>query len=159
MTLAPLRIKVASGTIAETVKDARRSLEMLGRRRYYYRVKALRKSVDGDTWDLTLVESEPPRDFGFTFILPSPEFTPRCRIIGIDVVEKYTTLGPGARDFAEGWIRLAVSDDVLEGESFMHDTTTPDASFGRWLIDLWRIDTGARLVDALRTAGFEKVKP
>jgi hypothetical protein len=127
------------------------------RRRYIYRVKALRRSVDGDTWDATVVEPV-PYDFGFNILVPL-EYTPRFRLLGIDVVEKNTTLGPGARDFADGWIRLAIADDVLEGESFKHDTTTPDASFGRWLIDLWRIDTGARLVDALRAAGFEKVKP
>lgn len=149
------RIQVGEVTV-DTVRAARAAAEQLGRRRYLYRVRALRKSVDGDTWDLTLTEPDPPHDFGFNIAVPSLEYTPRFRIIGIDVVELHTELGLGASTFAEQWLRKAIAGDALEGESFMHDVTTPDASFGRWLIDLWRIDTGERLVDALRAAGYEK---
>lgn len=127
---------------------------MTDRRRYIYRVKALTRPVDGDTWDFTVVAPE-PYDFGFGTIVPIEE-THRFRLNGIDVVERGSPLGPAAKQFAEGWIRLALADDVLEGESFKHDTTTPDASFGRWLIDLWRIDNRESLVDALRASGFEK---
>lgn len=125
------------------------------RRRYVYRVTALVKPQDGDTWDYTVTPIEGPYDPGFNDRVTYTT-TKRFRLLGIDAVEARTQLGPAATAFAEQWIRAAIAAGVLEGESFKHDVTTPDASFGRWLIDLWRTDTGERLVDALRAAGYEK---
>jgi len=56
----------------------------------------------------------------------------------------------GRDPFAGDWIDAAIYDDVCRGQTFKTD------NFGRWLIDLYRLDTGERLVDALRAAGHEK---
>lgn len=127
---------------------------MAERRRYIYRVTALDYIVDGDTWDLTIREPV-PHDFGFNVKIPT-EATIRFRLYAIDILEDNQAGGIAAERRAAEWIRVAIADDVLEGESFRKDTRVPDASFGRWLIDLWRIDTGENLRDVLRAEGYEK---
>jgi endonuclease YncB( thermonuclease family) len=130
----------------------------LDRRRYLYRVTGVTRVQDGDTWDLTLTELQ-PHDPGFNDRI-TWESTKRFRLIGprdakIDVVELRTIRGRDASAFSEAWIRVAIAAGQLEGESFKHDVTTPDGSFGRWLIDLYRVDTGVHLSDVVREAGYE----
>lgn len=112
-------------------------------RTWDYRVTALARVVDGDTYDITL---EKRMDFGFRLI-EDKRWTARFRLLGGDAFETNEAGGAAATKFADAWIRQAIFDDVLRGQTFKTD------SFGRWLIDLYRTDTGEHLVDALRAGG------
>lgn len=111
-----------------------------------YRVVALVRAVDGDTYDLTL---EKRIDFGF-YLIEDKRWTSRFRLLGIDTPETNQAGGSAATRFATDWIQLAIADDVLRGNTFKTD------SFGRWLINLYRADTSITLEFALRMAGHVK---
>lgn len=126
------------------------------RPRYVYDVIDLIDTVDGDTWDLTL-RSVPPSP-GFHVVTPFV-YSARFRLFDVDIVEANRAGGAAATAFGEAWIRASINVGVLKGESFRSDRYLPDGAFGRWLIDLWRVDTGVHLRDALVDAGFRKVRP
>ena len=117
-------------------------------REWDYRVVACVRTVDGDTFDLTLAKR---MDFGFRLI-EEKTWSTRFRLLDLDTWETNQAGGAAATQFADSWIREAIFDDVLRGQSFKTD------NFGRWLIDLYRADSGERLTDALRAGGHEKVK-
>lgn len=100
--------------------------------------------VDGDTFDLTV---EKRMDFGFRLI-ETKRWSARFRLLGIDVYETNEAGGAAATSFAKAWIEGALRDDVLRGQTFKAD------DFGRWLIDLYRTDTGEHLRDALAAEGL-----
>ena len=104
-----------------------------------YRVVALVRAVDGDTFDLTL---EKRMDFGFRLI-EDKRWSARFRLLGINAPETNQAGGAAATAYAAGWINLAIGDDVLRGQTFKTD------NFGRWLIDLYRLDTGVHLAQAM----------
>ena len=112
-------------------------------RTWDYRVAALVRTVDGDTFDLTL---EKRMDFGFRLI-EDKQWSTRFRLLGVDTPETNQAGGAAATRFADEWIRQAIYDDALRGQTFKTD------NFGRWLIDLYRTDTGEHLADALLASG------
>ena len=112
-------------------------------RTWDYRVAALVRTVDGDTMDLTL---EKRMDFGFRLI-EDKQWSTRFRLLGVDTPETNQAGGAAATRFADEWIRQAIYDDALRGQTFKTD------NFGRWLIDLYRTDTGEHLADALLASG------
>lgn len=109
-----------------------------------YRVIALFRAVDGDTYDLTV---EKRMDFGFRLV-EDKRWSMRFRLLGVDTPETNEAGGAAATAFAQEWIATAIRADVLRGRTQKAD------SFGRWLIDLYRVDTGVRLSDALLEAGL-----
>lgn len=111
-----------------------------------YRVSECVRTVDGDTYDLTL---EKRIDFGFRLI-EDKRWTARFRLLGADTWETNEAGGAAATRSADTWIRAAVADDVLRGQTIKTD------NFGRWLIDLYRADTGERLADVLRSGGHTR---
>lgn len=115
-------------------------------RTWDYRVSELVRTVDGDTYDLILTKV---MDFGFRLI-EEKSWGTRFRLYGLDTPETNQTGGSAATQFAEAWIKVALAEDVCRGQTYMTD------HFGRWLIDLYRADTGEHLADALRQAGHEK---
>ena len=116
---------------------------MTDARDWDYRVVALVRAVDGDTFDLTI---EKRLDFGFRLI-EDKQWTARFRLLGVNAPETNTAGGSAATTFAKEWIALAIADDVLRGQTFKTD------NFGRWLIDLYRLDTGVHLGEAMIAAG------
>lgn len=108
-------------------------------RTWDYRVVALVRVVDGDTFDLTVSKE---MDFGFRLI-EDKHWSTRFRLLGVDTRELNEEGGAAAKAFAGEWIRVAIQDDVLRGQTFKSD------NFGRWLIDLYRSDTGVHLKDDL----------
>lgn len=116
-------------------------------RTFDYRVETLLRAVDGDTYDLTLTKRI---DFGF-HLIEEKSWSARFRLLGLDTPEANRVGGTAATRFAEEWIRAGIVDDVLRGQTFKSD------NFGRYLIDLYRGDTGEQLRDALREAGHVKV--
>ena len=112
-------------------------------RTWDYRVTALIRAVDGDTFDLTL---ERRLDFGFRLI-EDKQWTSRFRLLDIDTWETNEKGGAAAKARADGWIRDTINLDVLRGQTHKTD------NFGRWLIDLYRADTAERLVDTLISEG------
>ena len=108
-----------------------------------YRVVELLRAVDGDTFDLTLSKVT---DYGFRLI-EDKRWAMRFRLLGVNTPETNEAGGAAATRFADNWIRTAISDDALRGQTFKTD------NFGRWLIDLYRPDTGEHLSDALLDAG------
>ena len=115
-------------------------------RTWDYRVVACRRVVDGDTYDLTV---EKRIDFGF-HLIDEKQWSSRFRLLDIDTPETNQAGGTAATTYAGAWIDAAIADDVLRGQTFKTD------NFGRWLIELYRADTGERLADALRAAGHQK---
>lgn len=115
-------------------------------REWDYRVTDCLRIVDGDTFDLTLHKR---MDFGFRLI-EDKYWSARFRLLGIDTPETNQAGGSAATAFAADWIRDAIYSDYLRGQTYKTD------NFGRWLIDLYRLDTGEYLRDALRAAGHEK---
>lgn len=111
-----------------------------------YRVTACVRAVDGDTFDLTLTKR---MDFGFRLV-EDKYWSTRFRLLDIDAPELNQAGGAAATNFAEIWIKTAIYDDVLRGQTFKTD------HFGRWLIDLYRADSNEHLDDAMRAAGHEK---
>lgn len=117
---------------------------MTDARTWDYRVVELIRTVDGDTYDLTLSKVV---DFGFRLV-EDKRWSLRFRLLGVDTPETNQVNGSAATHFSDAWIRLAVADDVLRGQTFKTD------NFGRWLIDLYRADTGKHLSDALLETGL-----
>lgn len=117
-------------------------------REWDYRVTACIRIVDGDTFDLTLHKR---MDFGF-YLHEDKYWSSRFRLLGLDTWETNQAGGAAATQFAREWIEAAIFHDVLRGQTFKAD------NFGRWLIVLYRVDTGETLAAALRAAGHEKVK-
>ena len=117
-------------------------------RTWDYRVSALIRTVDGDTYDVTLTKQ---MDFGFRLV-EEKSWSTRFRLVGLDTPETNQAGGAAATRFADAWIRLAIYHDVLRGQTYKTD------NFGRWLIDLYRTDTGEHLADALRAAGHEATR-
>lgn len=111
-----------------------------------YRVVQVLRVVDGDTYDLTL---EKEMDFGF-YLRETKRWSHRFRLLGVDTFEAREAGGAAATAFAEAWLAGAVGAGMLRGQTFKTD------SFGRWLIDLYRLDTRATLSQALRDAGMVK---
>jgi endonuclease YncB( thermonuclease family) len=112
-------------------------------RTWNYRVTALLRAVDGDTFDLTVSKT---MDFGFRLI-EEKSWSTRFRLLGVDTPETNEAGGSAATRFADLWIQGAILDDTLYGATYKTD------NFGRWLIDLYRVDTGERLSNALLAAG------
>lgn len=114
---------------------------------YEYRVHQVAKVIDGDTFDFDL-------DVGFYSILRV-----RVRLHGIDTYEIYGKntheLGIPARNFASEWMEQRRNLGVRTFK-LNYDSPVADGAFGRWAADVFDIDTGAHLADALREAGFEK---
>jgi endonuclease YncB( thermonuclease family) len=108
-----------------------------------YRVTELIRAVDGDTFDLTL---EKRMDFGFRLI-EDKRWSTRFRLLGINAPEPNQAGGAAATAYAILWISEAIADDMLRGQTHKTD------NFGRWLIDLYRLDTGKRLTDEMVAAG------
>lgn len=117
-------------------------------RQWDYQIVDLTRAVDGDTFDLTLSKR---MDFGFRLI-EDKFWTTRFRLLDIDTWETNQAGGAAATNFAERWIEEALADEVLRGQTHKTD------HFGRWLIDLYRSDSGEHLEDALRADGHEKVR-
>lgn len=118
----------------------------MGAREWDYAVVAVLRVVDGDTYDLTL---EKEMDFGF-YLRETKRWSHRFRLLGVDTPEPNQAGGSGATAFAEAWLAAAVGAGMLRAQTFKTD------SFGRWLVDLYRLDTRATLTAALRDAGFVK---
>lgn len=112
-------------------------------RTWDYQIVECRRVVDGDTFDLTVTAQV---DFGFRLI-EDKRWTTRFRLLGGDAFELNEAGGSKARSDALNWISIAIIDKVLRGQTFKTD------NFGRWLIDLYRTDTGEHLVDFLRSQG------
>ena len=116
--------------------------------KYTYKVISIKKSVDGDTHDLFL-------DQGFY-----DSTLKRIRLNGVDAYEVYGKnahpLGVPARDFAAEWMRARIEAGTLFVETFKLNGETPvgDGSFGRWAGEPYDVETGERLIDALRDNGF-----
>jgi endonuclease YncB( thermonuclease family) len=117
-------------------------------RQWDYQIVDLVRAVDGDTFDLTLTKE---MDFGFRLI-EHKFWTTRFRLLEIDTWETNQAGGSAATRFANEWIMAALAEEVLRGQTRKTD------HFGRWLIDLYRSDTGDRLCDVLREAGHEKAR-
>jgi endonuclease YncB( thermonuclease family) len=130
---------------------------MSDRTEYDYRVVALHRVVDGDTFDMSLEDDQNPVDVGFGFTLPPPRVRLRFRLFGVDAWETNHAGGSAATRFALEWISYRfMAADRLRGVSYKHPSrVTPDGEFGRWLIDLYD-DTGTHLADALVAAGHAR---
>ena len=120
----------------------------MSERTFDYRVTELVRTVDGDTYDLTV---EKRIDFGFRLI-EDKRWSSRFRLQGVDTWERNEAGGAAATAFADAWIKQAIVDDVLRGQTFKTD------NFGRWLIDLYRTDTGEHLGTALVINGHTKAR-
>lgn len=116
-------------------------------RTWDYRVVELIRAVDGDTFDLTL---EKRMDFGFRLI-EDKRWSSRFRLLGADTFERNEAGGSAATQFAKEWITQAIHDDMLRGQTFKTD------NFGRWLINLYRVDSLDTLAAELFAAGLTKV--
>lgn len=108
-------------------------------RTWDYAVVELVRAVDGDTYDLTVSKT---MDFGFRLI-EDKRWSTRFRLLGVDTYELNETGGAAAKIFATEWIKTALQENVLRGQTFKSD------NFGRWLIDLYRTDTNVHLKDDL----------
>lgn len=108
-----------------------------------YRVTDLIRAVDGDTYDLTVSKR---MDFGFRLV-EDKQWSTRFRLLAVDTPETNEAGGSAATEFAAEWIKQAIAEDVLRGQTHKAD------NFGRWLIDLYRADTGAHLRDVLIETG------
>jgi endonuclease YncB( thermonuclease family) len=108
-----------------------------------YRVIQLLRTVDGDTFDLTIEER---MDFGF-YLVEDKRWSSRFRLLGVDTYERNEAGGAAATAYSDTWIKEAIHADVLRG------TTAKTDSFGRWLIDLYRSDTGEHLAPLLISRG------
>lgn len=107
----------------------------MSEREWDYRVTALVRAVDGDTFDLTLSKH---MDFGFRLI-EDKSWSTRFRLLGINAPELNEAGGAAATAFASSWITAAIQEDMLRGQTHKAD------NFGRWLIDLYRLDSGRHL--------------
>lgn len=117
---------------------------------YNYQVLGVAKVIDGDTFDLDL-------DLGFYASLRV-----RVRLVEVDTYEVYGKnaheLGIPARDFAADWLRDRVGTSLwVVTFPLTPETPVGDGSFGRWLGDVYDMETGERLVDALLDAEYVEV--
>lgn len=111
---------------------------------YLYRVLDILRVVDGDTIDARL-----SLGFGLTAAF-------RFRLADVDTPEIYgvnsSPEGHEAKEFVEHWL-----DRPLLVETYKSSDSTVgigDGAFGRWLGDFIDVDSGGRLTDALREAGY-----
>lgn len=111
-------------------------------REWDYSIIDLIRAVDGDTADLTLSKR---MDFGFRLI-EDKQWSMRFRLLGINAPEKNAVGGSAATAYATEWIKAALADGVLRGQTFKTD------NFGRWLIDLYRADSGEHLAASMIAA-------
>lgn len=111
-------------------------------RTWDYEVTKLIRAVDGDTYDLRL---EREMDFGFR-LTETKAWESRFRILHINAPEKRSAGGSASTQYATIWINAALAEGVLRGQTHKTD------DFGRWLIDLYRTDTGEHLADAMVAA-------
>jgi endonuclease YncB( thermonuclease family) len=114
-----------------------------------YRVTKCIRTVDGDTFDLTLNKTIP--NFGF-YLVQEMFWSTRFRLLDIDTWETNQAGGAAASLAADIWIKQSIIEGVLRGQTFKTD------NFGRWLIDLYRTDTQIHLDDVLRAGGHQKIK-
>jgi len=114
-----------------------------------YEVTNLLRTVDGDTFDLTVSKT---MDFGFRQI-EVKSWSTRFRLLGINAPETNQAGGAAATAYARDWILNALSFNILRGQTFKTD------NFGRWLIDLYRTDTAEHLADAMIRAGHGVAYP
>jgi endonuclease YncB( thermonuclease family) len=117
-------------------------------RQWDYQIVDLVRAVDGDTFDLTLTKR---MDFGF-HLRECKFWTTRFRLLDIDTWETNQAGGAAATNFAERWLEEALDAEVLRGQTHKTD------HFGRWLIDLYRADSGNHLAEELAAAGHQKVR-
>lgn len=116
----------------------------MGAREWDYSVVQVIRVVDGDTYDLTL---EKEMDFGF-YLREKKRWSHRFRLLGVDTPERGEPGFAAATAFAEAWLAGAIGAGMLRAQTYKTD------SFGRWLVDLYRIDTGSTLTRALIDAGL-----
>lgn len=114
----------------------------MDRPRYVYRARCVRL-IDGDSFIAEI-------DGGFhCYHMES------IRLRGVDTAEirgPERPAGLTAKAFSEQWIMAAGKGEwPLVVETFKGAET-----FGRYVADVWRADTGESLADALRAAGFDK---
>lgn len=108
--------------------------------RYVYRAKVDRV-IDGDTLAVTL-------DMGLHCF-----HTEALRLVGVDTAEVVGASKPEglrAKAFVEGWVYAA---SAAGGWPFRVETHKGQ-TFGRYLADVVRVDTGESLADAIRAAGL-----
>lgn len=134
-----------SAAAGERFPDARTSA-VAEERTWDYEVVEVRRVVDGDTYDLTLSKR---MDFGFR-LTEEKRWSTRFRMLGGDAYETDEKGGAGATASARLWLSNALGAGVLRGQSYKPD------DFGRWLLDLYRTDTGEHLNAALRATGWLK---
>lgn len=114
---------------------------------YFYKLVELHNVVDGDTVDCRISYG-----FGQTGAF-------RFRVANIDTPEitgRYAEpAGHDAKRFTEAWLRGKL--DRLMVQTFKASTATVgigDGAFGRWLGEFIDKDSGEKLSDALRAAGY-----
>jgi endonuclease YncB( thermonuclease family) len=117
---------------------------MTGEPDYDYQVTELVGVVDGDTFDLRLSRTV---DFGF-YLQQTCSWVTRFRLLGVDAVERSDARGSEATAFSGLWVKRAIDGPGLRGRTHKAD------HFGRWLIDLYRVDDGQRLADQLLATGL-----
>lgn len=115
---------------------------------YEYKIASVARIIDGDTYDLDL-------DLGFYAILRI-----RCRLKGLDTPEVYgryadDVRGPAATEAAREWFERTPNAGVRT-EKANWDVPVSQGAFGRWLGEVFDLDTGEKLADALREGGHEK---
>lgn len=106
---------------------------------YDYRVRSVRRVVDGDTVDLEL-------DLGLYL-----SATIRVRLLGVDTPDGTDVVEAPAREYVEEWFE----DRFRAGVEVRCATHRAD-SFGRWLGDVYAVDDHGRdgLSRALLAAGL-----
>ena len=108
--------------------------------------------IDGDSFHAVL-------DLGFGL-----SFRPEkgVRLNGIDVIERHEPRGAEARQFTETWLHQEERDPVSPSRLLYPLRLTIVArrldKYGRFRADVVRVRDGASLAEALRAAGFEKLK-
>lgn len=138
----------AAAFIGLSRRVARAFLAISEERVYDYQVIELIRAVDGDTYDLRLAKRI---NLGF-YLRLTFDWAMRFRLLGADTWETNQAGGAAATQAAAEWLRLAINDDVLRGQTEKTD------HFGRWLIDLYRTDSQEHLAKYLLDGGHLKVK-
>lgn len=113
---------------------------------YDYEVAGVLKVVDGDTVDLVLRSD--PVDVGFR-VQVRGTLTQRIRLLGVDTPERGRPGFNEAGTFAVEWLALAFH----EGRPIRCRTEKSD-SFGRYLGEVYLVDTGETLAEGLIEAGL-----
>src|SRR5215210_7710432 len=114
---------------------------MMERDLYWYRAKALR-TIDGDTIVVEL-------DFGLRV---RTEIS--IRVAGVDTPEIFTGTdrqrGAEAKAFTDNWIAFR----NIGRWPFLLRTYKDTKSFDRYVADVFDVETGGSLADAIREAGW-----